>query len=264
MRSQTDPRTASTITGLSEKELARLHGTLVEGAGRAFLPAELEMFAAVMGAMRKLTFVQIGANDGVTHDPIHHLLIRYADTALLVEPQPWLIPALKKNYSKFGGKLIVENMAIGASGGTLDLFVLKDKYHQEFITKVGRNPTVLASPDINQIVKRIAPRLGLSEDVTAAEYIEKISVASLPLGQLLARHGLAYVDVLQVDCEGYDVQVITSLGDVLPVIINFESLNLSKEDWKLFLDWSRQQGYGFIQGRKDTLAIRGFPHRIEL
>jgi hypothetical protein len=71
--------------------------------------------------------VQVGANDGKTGDPVYGLIREYADRALLIEPQPWLIDALKENYSDFSGHLVIENIAISNKNSTLYLFVLKKK-----------------------------------------------------------------------------------------------------------------------------------------
>lgn len=84
-----------------------------------------------------------------------------------------------------------------------------------------------------------------------------------PLSEVMARHGLDDVDLLQIDCEGYDVQVILSLGGYRPALINFESCSLSETDRKLFLEWSKKNNYGIIQGSKDTLAIRGCADQFE-
>jgi hypothetical protein len=43
-------------------------------------------------------FVQIGANNGVTDDPIRQFLIKYHWHGVLVEPQPRVFQQLLKNY----------------------------------------------------------------------------------------------------------------------------------------------------------------------
>ena len=87
---------------------------------RLFLPKctdNLGVAIAALGAQKRLNIIQVGANDGVTGDPIYKDVIKYAQRALLVEPQEWLIEDLKKAYKDFDGELIIENVAIGCRGG---------------------------------------------------------------------------------------------------------------------------------------------------
>ena len=46
-------------------------------------------------------FVQIGANDGINHDPLHEYVTKYNLSGLVVEPQPDVFELLRKNYESF-------------------------------------------------------------------------------------------------------------------------------------------------------------------
>lgn len=263
LASDIDYRRASTITGLPEKSLRSLHMTLSKNARRAFMPSELDIAVSALGALRDLTFVQVGANDGKSGDPIFKLVMAYGEFALLIEPQPWLIDAIEANYSGFKGKLFVESIAIGTEPGVLSIYFLKEKYWAEYADKVGRPASQIASPIRDQLLKRIAPRLKLSLE-QAESYIDVLNVEVKPLSALLAEYGIDSVDVLQIDCEGWDFNVISSLGEYRPAIIHFESFNLTPDAWQSFVTWSKDLNYGFIQAANNTLAIRGFSKRFEL
>lgn len=258
-----DLKVAARITDMPARRLAILRDRLDRHAARVFLPPELDIAIAARAADRKLSFVQVGANDGKQGDPIHSHVLAHGAQALLIEPQPWLIEDLRNNYAAFTGDLMVENIAIGPENGTLALHILKREFWDDYITRVGRSPTPIFSPDREQVLQRIAPRLGLDRD-EAESCLDMIEVPMQPLSEVIARHGLDDPDVLQIDCEGWDVQVILSLGECRPAIINFESFNLSDRDWKTFLHWSKQNGYGFIRGLQDTLAVLGMSPRVEL
>ncbi|WP_179907012.1 FkbM family methyltransferase [Rhabdonatronobacter sediminivivens] len=217
------------------------------------------MAIASLATRGKLRFVQVGANDGKLEDPIHHHVLAHGAEALLIEPQPWLIAALRDNYAAFRGKLMIENIAIGPDHGTLSLHTLKRAFWDDYTARDGRSPTILFSPDRDLLRRRIARRMKVDID-EAERRLDTIDVPMAPLSDVLARHGMTDIDVLQVDCEGWDVKVILSLGEVRPAVIHFESLSLSDADRQAFSDWSRQNGYGCIQGWKDTLAIRGLSH----
>src|SRR5271155_2568223 len=65
-------------------------------------------------------FLQIGAHDGVSYDPIHNYIAKHHWKGLLVEPQPAVFQKLKENYA--GEKqLLFENSAIAQQDGTLEL-----------------------------------------------------------------------------------------------------------------------------------------------
>ena len=69
----------------------------------------------------KLTVIQIGANDGITHDPIHKFIKRDAWKGVLLEPQSYVYEnLLKKIYAKNPG-IHPLCAAIGPEDGTQKL-----------------------------------------------------------------------------------------------------------------------------------------------
>lgn len=214
----------------SAKEIAKLSKSLK----RAVLLSELDISIAALGAQRKLNFVQVGANDGKSGDPIHRSVMRYGARALLIEPQPWLIERLRENYAEFTGELVVENVAIGPEPGTITLHVLKQDLWAEYRERVGREPDQIVSSNRGLVVPKIRKRLALDLDQAEAS-VERLDVPMVPLSALIVQYGFCDVDVLQIDCEGWDFQVIRSLGACRPAVINFESNKLSSEDWSGFV-----------------------------
>jgi len=109
----------------------------------------------------------------------------------------------------------------------------------------------------------MAERLGI--DISKIDdYLTTLDIDIIPLQHLLAKYNFGDIDVLQIDAEGYDFEIISSLEDIKPKIIHFESFNLTKEDWDLFKVFCEEKGYGFIQGVQDTIAIYGSNERFEL
>ena len=45
-------------------------------------------------------FIQVGANDGITVDPIHKYIIEYHWNGILIEPQPGVFDQLKQDVSE--------------------------------------------------------------------------------------------------------------------------------------------------------------------
>lgn len=255
-------------------ELARTHGLataqakafsvrLRQSGHLAFAPSHLATAVAALAANRKLSVVQVGANDGSSGDPVHKLFHAHARKALLVEPIPELIGALKEAYRGFSGQLSIANLAIGDGGNTFHLHRLRPGLWPEYIEKVGRHPSAVSSFDRSLVFEKMRTRLGLSDEEADAA-VECLSCPTMTLAGLIEKYGFEDVDLLQIDCEGYDYMVIESLGTYRPHIINFESFNLSPEHWEAWKQWAAANGYGFIQGHMDTLAIRGLRSRQEL
>lgn len=67
-------------------------------------------------------FVQIGANNGLTDDPLRQFVTKHHWHGVLVEPQPQVFQQLLKNYEQ-EKQLAFENAAIADKDGTVRLFV---------------------------------------------------------------------------------------------------------------------------------------------
>jgi hypothetical protein len=141
-------------------------------------------------------------------------------------------------------------------GGGVELHILDEALWPEYVRKCGQHPSAIFSCDRDQVIKRIKPRLGLS-DYGVKKAVKTVLVPSAPLMEVIEKHGFSHVDLLQIDCEGWDFKVIESLGPHRPSIINFESFNLNAADWRGFQQWARLEGYGYICGDVNTLAIKG-------
>ncbi len=253
----------SKTTGIPENILDDVSHKLKKESYKVFEPNKLDLIMDTLAISGKLNIVQIGANDGVMADPIYKQNLKNGKKLLLIEPQKHFNEALLKNYSTFKGELHIENVAIGNQGENLEFHMLKQDYWQEFEEKVGKPPNGQFSLIKSRVAKRMALRLGVNfSDID--KYMTTLKVDIVPLQNLLKKYNFNEVDVLQIDAEGYDFQIIKSLGDIRPKIINFESFNLTIEEWDSFKSFCQDKGYGFIQGVQDTLAIYGSNQKYEL
>src|SRR5664279_1658362 len=58
--------------------------------------------AHLMLTTKKPYFIGIGANDGVTHDPLYPFVRDFGWRGIMVEPIPEAFAALERNYAGFG------------------------------------------------------------------------------------------------------------------------------------------------------------------
>lgn len=242
---------------IAADKLETLTGRFRRNAYRAFSPNELTLAVSALAAglkpVRKLKGVQVGANDGREGDPVNTLFKRYFDELLLIEPQIGLINRLRETYKDQSGRVVVENMAIG-SGEDLVLHMLDPALEPKYRERVGRDPSQIVSSTRTLVVDKVTSRLGLSPEEGEKAVLE-VRVASTSVANLAATHGFSQIDLLQVDCEGWDFRVIETLGELRPAIINFEVDALLPGDWDAWKDWARATGYGYIRGPRDALAV---------
>lgn len=192
-----------------------------------------------------ITFVQVGANDGVFVDPLRPFIAKYPWRGILVEPQPDVFERLVNNYRPYADRLIFENVAISEDKSGLILYRAP-----QGLVKDGVYASSVASSDASTAAKQ----LGI-----AVKNLEKVVAPCLTLDELVAKHGFSSIQILQIDVEGYDWQVLRTLDLKLtmPSIIQFESGHLTRADCNKTVDHLTRHGYEIYWGgyQGDALAL---------
>jgi len=189
-----------------------------------------------------LSFVQIGAFDGVSFDPIHKYIGPCGWTGVMIEPQPRGAASLRNLYSDNPGIRIVE-AAIADAPGERTLYVIEDTSLPDWLAGS-------ASFDRRHLTKWEAQAPG----VTAA--IKERTIACTTMADALS--GLDRVDLLQIDTEGADGWMLSMFpfDRFKPEIIHFEIAHLSKDEREQVL--GRLEGLGYEvapSGGMDLLAV---------
>ncbi len=197
-------------------------------------PLELSV-AHVMRVHPDLAFLQVGAFDGLTNDPIRPLVERYGLRGVVVEPQAGAFEALRSRYAAHS-RVTVVNAAISDANGVRDLY-----------TTAGSSLQT-ASFDKAHLLKHKVP----------SSQIVSQKVRCLTIATLLEEVGLAGVDLVQIDAEGYDYQIIRTIdfGRLRPSIIRFEHAHLADRDCDECVELLASHGYRFISERRDLIALR--------
>jgi FkbM family methyltransferase len=176
----------------------------------------------------RLSFIQIGANDGLRNDPVREFVVRDGWHGVFVEPLPTVFAELKKNYpgSRFAG-LHFENVAVSRQDGeTLEFWTFSD--------------TFLASltPDdrVNYVQKSSFNRTHVEEfvrhDPLGERALQRIVVPCVTASTLAARYFPdGAFDLLVIDAEGYDKIILDSIdfSRTRPRVIFFESKYLGAD-----------------------------------
>jgi FkbM family methyltransferase len=185
-------------------------------------------------------FVQVGANDGVTVDPIHKYIIEYHWNGILVEPQPAVFDQLRKTY-RTEPQLIFENVAIAEQNGTMSLYCLDESMDIPAATGWAS----LKKKNVTRLVGRDAP-------------VREVQVPTVAVSTLLAKHQVQSVDLLQIDAEGYDYIIIKMFLEtgINPSIIRFEYPLLSRTELRESLASLASRGYQSYKQGVDIIAFK--------
>jgi len=184
-------------------------------------------------------FLQIGAHDGLSYDPIHDYVKRFHWKGLLVEPQPAIYRKLRQNYAD-EKQLLFENSAIAPRNGTLDLHCFENAGAED-------HASMLASTRKHYLTLNGDGHRGA---------LKTITVPALSLASLLARHHVERVNLLQIDTEGFDFEIIKMIDfqRIKPEIIHYENNFLNRRQKSECARILGGQNYSLLNLGIDTIA----------
>jgi FkbM family methyltransferase len=199
-------------------------------------------------------FIQVGAFDGLTNDPLHAYIRRYGWRGVLVEPQEEPFQALLENY-RGHDQLAFLNAAIGGRDGQSELFVVRKEAGQPAWSQqiASFRPEVVMKHDHNNLAVQV-PR-GIQN---LAEIMKPRLVETVTFGTLIERYAIGRIDLLQIDAEGYDGALLRlfDFDRLQPAIVRYEHVHLSMEEQSACLELLLRRGYRFTVGTAETLAYR--------
>lgn len=216
-------------------------------------------------ALRKLKkkdsvcLVQIGAFIGATdNDPIYRFLQETKDSktrlqAVLVEPVKEFFEQLKENYRGLRG-VSFENVAIAKTFGP-----------QRFY-RLGVDPVAYGFPAwLSQLGSLKEERMTImwdscerSEDCKNFYLKHRVvdTIDCITSDILFEKHGIKDLDLLQIDAEGYDFEILSSIDfeKVRPTFINYERMLLGEKEPECRA-MMRAAGYRLIDYQQDTFCV---------
>jgi FkbM family methyltransferase len=216
---------------------------------RSHTEALLEDFAT---AVPEAFFVQIGANDGQTGDPIYGLLARGGRRwrGVMVEPVAHLFAQLSERY---GGNSAIrlERAAIGETDGTTVIHRLQTKPEDSLWLQQ------LPSLDL-ELLLRNARQFGVSEKLIVSETVPSFTVSTL-----LKRHDISRLDLLVIDTEGWDWRILRQfdLTVLRPKLVLYEHQHLSPEERAQAHQFLARDAYEWAETPEgDTVAWKTSHH----
>lgn len=199
-------------------------------------------------AVPDATFVQVGAHDGEALDPLRKQLATRRWRGVLVEPVPYVFERLQARYGD-EPRVTLVNAAVADVDGTRPLHALRQAATGD---EVWPWYDALASfrRDVVLAHRHLVPDI--------EDRIETIDVDCLTFDTLCERSGLDHVDVVQIDTEGYDLEILrlVDIGRRRPALVGFEHLHLDAGELDEAHALVDRHGYERIADGMDTLAVR--------
>jgi FkbM family methyltransferase len=192
----------------------------------------------------ELTFVQVGAFDGVTRDPLRKYIDKCGWRGVVVEPQAKAAHQLRELY-RGNDRIVVVQAALDSESGNRKLFTVES--HTAPAWAGG-----LASFQRDTILKHSDLIPGLDT------MIREDTVNCITFGEVLGCLPSERIDLLQIDTEGSDADILSlfPFHRVIPEIIHWEVKHLTKTEREDCLDRLTGFGYRFApSGPEDMLAV---------
>lgn len=225
-------------------------------------PTPMEGALRWLAARENFTIVQIGAYVGdSSNDPLYCFLREalpgHPDRrAVLVEPVGDYFTALQDAYRGLPN-VELENVAIADEPGERDFYRLAPNTDLSDRGEDWQELTQLGSlrPErMTEVWERVEGHTGKQRFWHEHSSVERVQC--LTLEQLLRRHGLEHVDLLQIDTEGYDYEILRTIdfSRLRPPLINYERILLG-EDEPACRRMLTEAGYILLDWGLDTLAV---------
>jgi FkbM family methyltransferase len=235
--------------------------------GTVTLPSPMEGALNWLSSRDAFALVQIGAFVGDTsNDPIYAFLRATlpghpARVAVLVEPVREYFDALRDAYRDLP-TVHLENVAIAEEEGDRDFYRLAPgvdptEYGRgEWLAQLGslRPGRMTDLWDRTEFWDHNERSQADKDFWHQHSTVEKVHCWRLD--QLLDRHGLEHVDLLQIDAEGYDYEILRTIdfARLRPGFINYER-ELLFEDESACRAMLTDAGYVLFDWGLDTLAV---------
>jgi FkbM family methyltransferase len=190
------------------------------------------------------TFIQIGAYDGISTDPLNKYIERHAWRGIMLEPQPGPANRLRDLY-KANDRITILEAAVDSHRGTRPLFTVEGDHLPCWAGG-------MASFDRDHILKHKYLIPGIES------MVRELTVQCMPIGDVLDRLPSPTLDLLQIDAEGADGYILSlfPFDRMKPAIIHWETKNMTRLQQEEALDIVSDQGYLVARsGGEDMLAV---------
>ncbi len=187
-------------------------------------------------------FIQIGANEGSTEDPLYRHIRLKNWKGILVEPQKDVFDQLVSNHQS-NSNLIFENVAISSQEEVKKFYFIEP------------------SPDVPVWVSKLS---SFDKKITS-EVVEKFPQAKVvsadmhctTVKSMVKKHNIKKVDLILIDTEGFDYEILKTidLKTLKPEMVVLEHRHLSAEDQNAAIKQMKDAGMYVFKDEHDTVGF---------
>jgi FkbM family methyltransferase len=243
----------------------RLLPGLAEQKAKGYIQTPMAYALTWLAEAQSFSIIQIGAYIGDSYnDPIYKFLRQQEhrqgkqkakeSKAILVEPVKEYFQQLKQNYNGLSN-VCFENVAIAESSGIRDFYRLAadpTSYgYPAWLSQLGS----LKEERMTKLWDNYEKNREYQAFYLKYRIIEQVQC--ITLAELLDRHAITEVDLLQIDAEGYEFEILSAIDFQVkrPRFINYERVLLHEKEIQcrqMLLD----AAYLLIDWGQDTFCIR--------
>lgn len=200
---------------------------------------------ALVHQNQKVYFIQIGANDGITGDPLYSLINRYKWQGIVIEPLPDIFRQLQQNYSHIPD-IICENAALSPEDNNLTFYQVNDQTHT--LPYWHHQLSSFKKPVIEKHSNR---------HVDLHQYIQPLNINRITWHELIRKYNINQTDLLCIDTEGFDYEILKMINfaDTQVNTIIFEHRHLDQHEQSKAFQKLKTHGFVLYSFKLDTIAI---------
>ena len=207
-----------------------------------------EFLNRVLPRSKPVTFLQAGANDGITNDPYREFILGSNFSGVLVEPAPYPFKKLQAGYRNKKGLRFEDCLISYPPGQTVDFYTFDEAFLA--LRPDASHLSMLSSLSMEQLTG------ALSSQEDCRDKIVRSQVAGRTIEELTRKHGFDSFDCLFIDIEGYEPRVLLAMNYALirPRLIAFESLHLGSAQGEVRAHLENQ-GFRLFEFDQEMVAL---------
>ncbi len=207
---------------------------------------------------KKVTFLQVGANDGFINDPLHLFIKRDNWNGVLLEPQPEVFNEYMAKLHRKRPEITAINAALDREDGTRPIYKMAISSERWAHGLSSFNREVLEKKIDDGSMLRNIRKQGVKLPEKREDYITAEPVRTMSPETLLKYFEGKTIDLLAIDTEGFDYEILKmlDLGRISPEVVIYEEMVFDEETKKECRRYLENHGYSCQSLERDVIAVR--------